>query len=292
MNKNALKITFTSLLTCVFLGLSSCGSAPAAHVHTFSSEWNVDESFHWHAATCGHNVVSDKDYHDWGSWVIDIPASEDSDGTRHHTCNTCSYSHTESYKYEVVKSAERIYVSSVVNELFNGYTYTINPVVVPYDANKNIKYDIENEDIVSVNNDVALAKGVGSSLVYVYNDEDNDDVKDEDEAFTVISFIITSPDPDKYVTVQESASIKVDETKKLTYSSVGIEAYGMEYGYYSEDPSICTISEGIIKGHRPGSTRVSISLKGYRAYCDVTVEVASDSSGIRAYEIDTEDNFV
>lgn len=292
MNKKRLKITLTSLVSCFLLGLSSCGGDTPAHVHTFSSEWTSDETYHWHSATCGHDVVSDKDFHSWGEWVIDIPATIEKDGTRHHVCGTCSYSHSETYKYKTVKAAERVYVSNAVNELFNGYTYKINPVVVPYDANKNVKYVVENADIISISNDVALAKGVGNTLVYVYNDEDNDSVRDDNEAFTVISFIITNPDPNKYVTVQDSVTVRVDETKKLTYSSTGIEAFGMEWGYYTDDPSICTISEGIVKGHKPGTTRISVSLKDYRAYCNVTVEAFSDNTGVRAYEIDVEDDFV
>lgn len=262
--------------------------------HHYSSTWSNDESAHWHACIdIGYESLS-KDYalHDFGEWIIDEPATEEHDGTRHHVCNTCSYLHSETYKFKIAKPATRVYVANVAVELFKGYTYKINPVVVPYDADKNIKYEVEKEDILSVENDNALAKNSGSTLLYIYNDEDNDNVKDEDEAFTVMSFTITNPDTNKYVTVQDSLTIKVDESKKLTYSQTGIDSYGMEYGYYSEDQSICTISGGKVKGHKPGTTRVSVSLKGYRAYCNVTVTNNIDESGTRAYEITSEKDFV
>lgn len=262
--------------------------------HHYSSTWSKDESAHWHACIDeGYESLS-KDYalHDFGEWIIDEPATEEHDGTRHRICNTCAYTQIESYKYHVKKAAERVYIANVAPELLNGYTYTLSPVVVPYDANKNIKYEIEHPELMSVTNDVALATGVGNTLIYVYNDEDDDNVRDNDEAFTVMSFIISNPEEGKSVTVQESITVKVGESKKLTYSQTGIEAFGMEYGFYSEDQSICTISAGFVKGHRPGTTRVSVSLKGYRGYCNVTVENLVDELGTRAYEITADEDFV
>lgn len=82
MKKNLLKITFASLLA-LSLGACSCSgnggnsggsgsssgtpsgstSTPVEHTHTFASEWSSDATYHWHAATCGHDVVSDKAEH-------------------------------------------------------------------------------------------------------------------------------------------------------------------------------------------------------------------------------------
>ena len=44
-------------------GEGSSSNPPAEHVHTFSTEWSDDETHHWHASTCGHDVVSDKGEH-------------------------------------------------------------------------------------------------------------------------------------------------------------------------------------------------------------------------------------
>ena len=47
------------------------------HEHTYSEDWSYDETYHWHAATCEHDVVADKGEH------IDA----DSDGK----CDVCGY---------------------------------------------------------------------------------------------------------------------------------------------------------------------------------------------------------
>ena len=47
------------------------------HEHTYSADWSYDETYHWHAATCEHDVVADKGEH------IDA----DSDGK----CDVCGY---------------------------------------------------------------------------------------------------------------------------------------------------------------------------------------------------------
>ena len=292
MNKKSLKISLTSFLSSLVLGLSSCGGdSPSGHTHKFSSEWSYDDTYHWHACEVSGCTVRDSQaFHDYGEWIIDTPASEDHDGIRHKTCNTCTYSHSESYKYKELKPAERVYLANTSNELFNGYTYSLSPVVVPYDANKNVKYEVEHPELMSVTNDMALATGTGTTLIYAYNDENNDDIRDADEAFCVIAFTITDPEEGKAVTVQESVSLKVDETKTLQYGSTGIPS--PYYGFYTEDSSICTISNGVVKGHRPGSTRISVSCKGYRAYCNVTIENLVDETGLRAYDIIAEDDFV
>lgn len=78
MKKNLLAIVFASFLT-LSLGACSCSgnngggsssgtpsgstSTPEEHTHTFASEWSSDATHHWHAATCGHDVVSDKAEH-------------------------------------------------------------------------------------------------------------------------------------------------------------------------------------------------------------------------------------
>lgn len=55
--KNKLKILF---LTLFALCLNGCNFKELTHTHTFSSEWSYDETYHWHAATCGHDVIANK----------------------------------------------------------------------------------------------------------------------------------------------------------------------------------------------------------------------------------------
>ena len=43
-----------------------------AHTHTFASEWTKDESNHWHASTCGHDVTDSKAEHSFVNEVCTI----------------------------------------------------------------------------------------------------------------------------------------------------------------------------------------------------------------------------
>ena len=350
----------SSLFLSLSLGVIACGQSEG-HIHTFSSEWSYDEEYHWHDATCGHSVISERGEHDfketvvnptyetkgytlleckicdysfkdnyvdelehnyssewtsdanghwhacvdegyedlktnysshsYGDWIIDSEASETQDGHRHKLCLTCEYRVDEDYKYNPVK-VERVYLPNPNVELFRGYDYSIRPTVIPNDADKNIKYDVEKPSLLTVKNNLATATGVGNTLVFAYNDEDNDDIRDAYEPYAVMAFAISEPDPNKSVVVDSEITIKVDETKKLTYSANNIEAFGMEYGFYSDDESVCTISAGNVKGHKAGTARVSVSLQGYRAYCNVTVIDNQDSKGIRASSINADSNIV
>ena len=38
-------------------------SMTPTHTHTFSDAWSSDDQYHWHASTCGHDVVKDKAEH-------------------------------------------------------------------------------------------------------------------------------------------------------------------------------------------------------------------------------------
>ncbi|MDE6758970.1 MAG: leucine-rich repeat domain-containing protein [Clostridia bacterium] len=43
--------------------LSGGDGAQQEHVHTYAVEWSSDKDFHWHAATCGHDLTADKSAH-------------------------------------------------------------------------------------------------------------------------------------------------------------------------------------------------------------------------------------
>lgn len=61
--------------------------------HKFSSEWTYDSVYHYHASTCGHNVVSDRNTHDFKTDIINVTC--DTDGYSLHTCKTCGYFYTD-----------------------------------------------------------------------------------------------------------------------------------------------------------------------------------------------------
>ena len=194
-------------------------------------------------------------------------------------------------KPEPVK-ATRLYVSNIACDLFVGLTYTINPVLYPYNATNNVKYEIGDPNVLYPMDNAILGIAEGTSLVYVYNDDNNDDVRNDDEAFTVMAFSVTTPASNIYFVMDNEVTITVDETIRLNYQVVGGTPSGLDYGYYSEDENICTFSGGNLKGHKPGTTRVSVSWQGYRGYCKVTVVDKEDEQGLRASEITAAESIV
>ena len=67
----------------------------AAHTHTYSNAWSSDDTHHWHAATCGHDVKDSYAEHTFGAWVTDTEASCTTDGSKHHVCSVCGKSVSE-----------------------------------------------------------------------------------------------------------------------------------------------------------------------------------------------------
>ena len=204
-------------------------------------------------------------------------------------CNQKSGSNKK--KPEPVK-ATRVYVANVACDLFVGLTYTINPVLYPYNATNNVKFEITNTDVLYSINNAIVGIAEGNSLVYVYNDDNNDNVRNDDEAFDVVAFSVTNPTPGIYIDMDTEVTISVDETKHLNYRVAGAIPSGLDYGFYSEDESICTFSGGNVKGHKAGTTRVSVSWQGYRGYCTVNVVDLVDEQGLRASEITAPESIV
>ena len=83
-------------VTCTYSGKSATYSGitvSPAHEHTFSSEYSSDATYHWYAATCGHDVVKGKERHSFRDEVT--PATEQSGGYTTHTCKTCGYTYVD-----------------------------------------------------------------------------------------------------------------------------------------------------------------------------------------------------
>ena len=74
---------------------SSGETEPPVHSHTFSEDWSHDSEHHWHASTCGHDVIDGESDHTFGNWVIDIQPTEEESGSKHKTCSVCGYSLVE-----------------------------------------------------------------------------------------------------------------------------------------------------------------------------------------------------
>ena len=64
--------------------------------HVFSNEWAKDADYHWHASTCGHNVISEKAQHTWIAGAILSEPSKTTEGVQSFECATCGQTKTES----------------------------------------------------------------------------------------------------------------------------------------------------------------------------------------------------
>ena len=66
------------LIMSLLFGMVACKhsteapEAPEPHHHTFATEWTSDETNHWHAATCGHDVTDSKAEHNFVNEVCTI----------------------------------------------------------------------------------------------------------------------------------------------------------------------------------------------------------------------------
>lgn len=69
--------------------------AKLTHTHTFAEEWTSDETKHWHASTCGHDVKKDEANHAWDDGVITTPATTTTPGVKTYTCTVCDKTKTE-----------------------------------------------------------------------------------------------------------------------------------------------------------------------------------------------------
>ena len=83
-------------VTCTYNGKTATYSGitvTAPHEHTYSDEYTSDATYHWHAATCGHDVVSGKERHSFEDTVV--PPTEEAGGYTTHTCKVCGYTYRD-----------------------------------------------------------------------------------------------------------------------------------------------------------------------------------------------------
>ena len=62
------------------------------HTHSYGSEWKNDADNHWHECSCGDK--KDVAAHTASDWIIDIPATATTSGSKHKECTVCGYTMT------------------------------------------------------------------------------------------------------------------------------------------------------------------------------------------------------
>lgn len=111
-----------TLHTCTTCGYSYKDNIIPTTGHAFSSEWTTDSTYHWHTATCGHDLINGKAAHNFGAATTVVPSC-DSDGYDYKTCSTCGYE----YRYNIVPALGHIKsgvkVKTLVKASDSGYGY-------------------------------------------------------------------------------------------------------------------------------------------------------------------------
>lgn len=74
--------------TCTICDYSKVETTDTSDNHSFSSDWSHDSKYHWHDASCGHSVTSDKAEHTWSEKVLKYPTCS-STGKVEKTCTGC-----------------------------------------------------------------------------------------------------------------------------------------------------------------------------------------------------------
>ena len=64
------------------------------HTHKYEETWSTNETSHWHASTCQHDIQGDYSEHVFSDWTIIVQASCKSDGSQERICLICDYKET------------------------------------------------------------------------------------------------------------------------------------------------------------------------------------------------------
>ena len=87
----------TNTLSCTNNTICSvCGGTVAPTGHTPSASWSKDSTDHWKICEnpWGGEII-EKSAHTYGGWTVTIPATEEHEGERQHSCTECGYTETE-----------------------------------------------------------------------------------------------------------------------------------------------------------------------------------------------------
>ena len=112
--------------------------------------WHSDESGHWHLCTCGSEKLDEAE-HDL-EWVVTVPPTATTEGSKSHTCKTCGY----------VTETATIPMASVTgySDEYDGQEHPVNTSALPEGATAS--FSVNGGDWT---NTVPTIKNVGSKTV-------------------------------------------------------------------------------------------------------------------------------
>ena len=126
--------------------------------HKYSQEWSNDKTYHWHASTCGHDVVSDKGKHTFDSnWV----------------CTECAYVDTGLHGVELRTNTLELDGTDIFGKVSNATsTFSfINEIAIADSAKYTVSTDINGLNVIPTKT-VSLSIGDNTFYILVENGKD------------------------------------------------------------------------------------------------------------------------
>lgn len=112
-------------------------SGTSTHDHEFDSRWSYDEEYHYHNATCGHDVKNGVERHDFTTSV--------SGNTITYTCRICGATFTK----EASISLDELYGYNYFKEHNENYASLYEDMYAACTAFNSVNTDVENKTEVS-----------------------------------------------------------------------------------------------------------------------------------------------
>lgn len=152
-----------------------------------------------------------------------------------------------------------------------GKTVTLTATVLPENAdNKTITWSSDNEDVATVEEGVVTGVAEGTATITVTTEEGG--------LTATCAVTVTEPTPPVAVTGVEitptEVSVEVGKTTTLTATVLPEDADNKTITWYSDNESIATVTNGVVKGIAEGNTTITVKTQdgGFEATCSVKVE--------------------
>ena len=109
-------------LSAAAIMLILCSCSIQSHEHTYSDTWSHDKTYHYHEATCGHDVKKDEEKHTFVDTVV--APTYDEDGYTKHTCSVCEYSYKSDYTDKLIRTYNLVLDFNGGTSLSHGSSYS------------------------------------------------------------------------------------------------------------------------------------------------------------------------
>ena len=242
------------------------------HVHSFSTTWSKDETYHWHKCK-GCDEITDKSEHTYGVWVVDLQPTENSTGFRHRSCLTCDYQQREE-----IPILEHVHNW---DEPTYSWNYDHSTCTAKRECTIN-RYHVESETVNStyevIDEPTETANGLGRYTAVFINSAFR--TQTYDVTINKIGIRVTG------VSLTESIEISSTGTYTLIPTITPYNADNKSVTWSSSDPSVATVtsttSYGYVQAVKEGTTNVTVTTVdgGYTATCVVTVKDNIPVTGI------------